>query len=234
METLAQARDFGGGGGGGDSSTTAPTWEDVADAIEEAGATAPDPDPADAGADPAEAAKPAADGVSAATAVVPASVVAQDHPLHAPWTMYYHSPEDSSWAMSSYKRVHTFATIEDYARFYRDLPAHSFHLGMWFLMVRRVKPTWEDPANRRGGCWSYKVAVAEVFPLWCALTTHLVNETLSTVPGLLNGISLSPKKGFCILKIWNTDSARRDTRLLHQGIPALGHAASLYTAFKEK
>ena len=42
-----------------------------------------------------------------------------------------------------------------------------------------IKPTWEDPKNRQGGCFSYKVTNKHVYNVWKELSYVLVGNTLS-------------------------------------------------------
>jgi hypothetical protein len=63
----------------------------------------------------------------------------------------------------------------------------------------------------------------------------LVGESLSTTPMLLNGLSISPKRGFCIVKIWGNDCKMNETRYLRlDEIEHLKSCDALYTRFKEK
>ena len=79
---------------------------------------------------------------------------------------------------------------------------------MLFLMREGIKPIWEDTRNRDGGCFSYKVANKLVTQTWKQLSYSLVGETLTNDLKLrpnINGITISPKKNFCIIKIWLAD-----------------------------
>ena len=78
---------------------------------------------------------------------------------------------------------------------------------MLFVMKKGIKPTWEDDANRDGGCFSYKINNKSVINVWTNLTYSLMGEELSENEGLrenVNGITISPKKNFCIIKIPTT------------------------------
>lgn len=169
----------------------------------------------------------------------PTDIIAQtmaegtSHPLHSKWTLYYHDPEDTRWSIDSYSRIGVFRTIEEFWHVYNQLPQHSFYLGMFFLMRGDILPTWEDEHNKGGGCWSYKISTAEVFSLWRDLSVYLVAETLSTEPFLMNGLSISPKKGFAIVKLWNRDRTKKDTSFITSQVD-LDHTQSLYTAFMAK
>jgi len=158
--------------------------------------------------------------------------------LHSAWTLYYHSPSSSDWTMDSYTKVHTVHSVQSFCElfFWMDQQIHHLHTGMFFLMRDDIMPTWEDPHNRKGGCWSFKVPMHDVGPLWNQLSVRLVGERLSTTPLLLNGISLSPKRGFCIIKVWNHSSTENRASLLRvKDIPKLQNGGeALYTSFREK
>ena len=56
-----------------------------------------------------------------------------------------------------------------------------------------------------GGCFSFKVNNSDVYKTWTQLSYLLTGETLSNNHKLqekITGITISPKKTFCILKIW--------------------------------
>lgn len=160
------------------------------------------------------------------------------HVLHDRWTLYYHSPTSSDWSNASYTKVASFHTIEGFTELFRVLDTiPELHYGMLFLMRGNILPTWEDKRNCKGGCWSYKVSgETAVLSTWKQLAVRLTGETLSTVPMLLNGLSMSPKRGFCILKIWNRDSQRKSKTLLDvNDLTELEkHGEALYTPFCEK
>lgn len=82
------------------------------------------------------------------------------------------------------------------------------HLGMFFLMREHIFPCWDDPLNRTGGCLSIKVMKQDVPGFWRDLCMTLLGETLvieekrEELADVVNGLSVSPKKHFCIIKIW--------------------------------
>ena len=54
-------------------------------------------------------------------------------------------------------------------------------------------------------CFSYKISNKNVASVWKNLSYTLVGETLTeekTIRANINGITISPKKNFCIIKIW--------------------------------
>lgn len=170
------------------------------------------------------------DGAAEGNHALPAG----NHALPCKWAMYYHSPEDKDWSSKSYTKVMTLSTLEDFCALQSALPDFCLHYGMFFLMRNGIMPTWEDPKNTNGGCWSYKVPLSKVSNIWRDMTIQLIIEKLSSVPNLINGISISPKRGFCVVKIWNRNSSQNSTSLLHPTIPSLSHADSMYMPFKNK
>ena len=127
------------------------------------------------------------------------------HVLHDKWTLWAHLPHDTDWSVNSYKEIDTLSTMEDAIALCETLPEKMVKNCMLFLMREGISPTWEDPKNRQGGCFSFKVANKSVFSTWKNLSYVLVGETLSNNHKMLsniNGITISPKRAFCIVKVW--------------------------------
>ena len=86
---------------------------------------------------------------------------------------------------------------------------------MLFMMKKGINPTWEDPKNRDGGCFSYKVSNKNVAKTWSELTYRIVGGTISMKSDFVKcvtGITISPKKNFCIIKIWMTNCNYQDPK----------------------
>lgn len=157
--------------------------------------------------------------------------------LNTSWTLYFHDPDESSWHEDSYKVCARLHTIEDFWKHYGNLPKTTLHYGMFFLMRSDIKPLWEDPNNKNGGCWTFKVSSSDVFEAWKTVSARLISETLITDTSHLTGLSLSPKKGeFAIIKIWNSKSSIGSamSNLSLNDVPLLNGAKSLYTPFATK
>ena len=70
-------------------------------------------------------------------------------------------------------------------------------------MKENIFPNWEDPDNRSGGCLSFKVTSIKVIDEWNTLLLKCItNQILNEHNEEINGISISPKKEFNIVKIW--------------------------------
>ena len=130
------------------------------------------------------------------------------HSLSGKWTLWAHLPHDTDWSVNSYINLFTFSTVEETIALVETLPETLVKNCMLFFMREGIKPTWEDPKNRKGGCFSYKVSNKNVCDVWRELTYVLVGESVSSNAQFVNcitGITISPKKNFCIVKIWMTN-----------------------------
>ena len=148
------------------------------------------------------------------------------HKLNTGWIIWYHSPSDKSWSKDSYKSILELNTIEEYILLEKswDECLPSVVEGMYFLMRKFnngiiVYPQWEDINNKSGGYWSFKVDNEKASQIWnklCQLTLGemICEDTQDTLQ--INGISISPKKTFCIIKIWNNDCSKQSVKILSQ------------------
>ena len=149
------------------------------------------------------------------------------HKLSHQWTLWAHLPHDTNWAASSYKKIYEFDSAEEAIAIFETLPPKLVMNCMLFLMRKGIIPMWEDAKNRNGGCFSYKVANKEVNQAWKQLSYVTVGETISTNLNVLphvNGITISPKKNFCIIKIWMANCSFQNAGIIREleGITAHG------------
>jgi hypothetical protein len=145
------------------------------------------------------------------------STTEEYHVLSDRWTLWAHLPHNTDWSIDSYIKVFTFTTIEETIAVTETLPNILVENCMLFLMREGIKPTWEDPKNRNGGSFSYKVLNKNVYSIWKDLTYVVVGSTISKQTTFVNsvtGITISPKKNFCIMKIWMTDCLNQNPALV--------------------
>ena len=88
------------------------------------------------------------------------------HKLSDKWTLWAHLPHDTDWSIKSYKPIYTFDTVEQSIAVTETLPEILVKNCMLFLMREGIMPIWEDPGNRDGGCFSYKVVNKSVYEVW--------------------------------------------------------------------
>jgi len=128
------------------------------------------------------------------------------HILNDKWNYYYHLPGDSNWTLSSYKVImENIDSAEAVKSLNSQIKNGIIKNTMLFVMRSHITPLWEDPNNRKGGCFSFKVLNRQVSDIWKNLLCALCGETLcfdKTKNEYINGITISPKKNFCIVKVW--------------------------------
>ena len=151
----------------------------------------------------------------------------QKHSLHNTWTLWAHLPHDVNWDVGSYKNISTVSTVEDTLALMDVQPDNLIKNCMLFVMRNNILPIWEDEKNSKGGCFSYKVSNKTIVTTWKQLVYKLVGETLlNDIKSSLkcNGITISPKRNFCIIKIWFSDCSIQNPQLISDitGLPRQG------------
>lgn len=160
------------------------------------------------------------------------------HPTNTKWVVWYHNPSDKNWGLESYKDIIEISSIEDFFVLKNswNLCLPGTNEGMFFLMRKNedkcIYPQWEDPCNRKGGYWSFKILKDKSNECWFNLFMCTIGECISdkiTDSLGINGISISPKKNFCIIKIWNNDSTNNTTDYLSKNLDFLDMNEVLYS-----
>jgi hypothetical protein len=139
--------------------------------------------------------------------------------LNNKWILWYHDPLDTNWDINSYKNLQEITNMKEFWEIYKFIDKNIIENSMLFLMRDGIKPLWEDEKNVPGGCWSFKITKGNLCKTWLNLSAYLCGESLIENKenfDLLNGISISPKKNFCIVKIWNGDKKQNKLGLLNR------------------
>lgn len=159
----------------------------------------------------------------------------EDALLNDIWTLYFHDPYNEDWTYASYQKITDVSSVDEFWQLHEQLH-EKIHCGMFFLMREYVFPCWDDENNKNGGCLSIKVLKQDMSLFWEELCTKLLGECLLKTEhrehwNLVNGISTSPKKYFCIIKIWvkSLDVAKAEMF----DLPAKYHGEVLYRSNQE-
>jgi hypothetical protein len=149
------------------------------------------------------------------------------HKLSNTWTIYAHLPHDTDWSLESYKTLFSTDKIEEFITLTESLPDQLISNCMLFIMKDNIKPIWEDIHNKNGGCFSYKISNKLVPTIWRKFSYKLVGNTMlknKNIKNNVNGITISPKKNFCIIKIWFADCSNKDPETIDyfKGVDAHG------------
>lgn len=151
--------------------------------------------------------------------------------LENKWSLWSHYPQDTDWSLKSYNKICELSSVEATIAITESIPEDVIKNSMLFLMKSGVFPTWEDVKNRNGGCFSYKVNNKVVVDVWKELTYVLVGKTISEDTKFLNdisGITISPKKNFCIIKIWMENCNNQNPRVVTSDIKNLSSSGCIF------
>jgi hypothetical protein len=129
--------------------------------------------------------------------------------LTCSWNYYFHDPFDDNWERSSYTKLgETFSTVEDFWKIHNRIE-EKVPIGMFFISRENVFPSWSDPSNVEGGCIAVKVLKTASKDFWQDICIKLLCNTLYE-PNSTNitCVSISPKKNFCVIKVWLSDCSQ--------------------------
>jgi hypothetical protein len=142
----------------------------------------------------------------------------QQHMLNDKWVLFHHLPSNKNWSLSGYTIImDNIDTVEKAIAINEIIPDKMIKFSMLFLMRSGIPPLWEDPNNKLGGCFSYKVINKYVEQVWKQMFYLACGESLGlneSYSANINGITISPKKNFCIIKIWLKDTNHQDPNMI--------------------
>lgn len=122
--------------------------------------------------------------------------------LNNKWCIWYHSINENKWTKDSYNKIYECNNLYDFQYMTETFKQEHYQNGMFFIMKENIFPNWEDPYNRNGGCISFKIPSRDIINEWNNLVLMIINEKLFETHEEINGISISPKKEFNIIKLW--------------------------------
>lgn len=153
------------------------------------------------------------------------------------WSLYFHDPSNSDWTLPSYIRICDVTNLAMYDALTKHMST-NLHLGMFFLFRESVFPCWDDPGNINGGSLSFKVMKNDVGRFWSDLCKKMLSDDIiapsmrgSAAAEVVTGMSISPKKNFCIIKVWFGDT--RITDKGHLNIDPRYNGEVLYKAHRD-
>lgn len=136
--------------------------------------------------------------------------------LNNNWSFYIHLHDTSDWSLESYIKILEFDDAENAILLNDEINYDLIKKSMIFVMKDNVKPMWEDENNKNGGSFSFKIANKDVEKIWKEVYYRLIGQSITIEQcdyEKINGITLSPKKKFCILKIWMKDCVLDDPNI---------------------
>ena len=150
-----------------------------------------------------------------------------EYKLDSQWILWYHNPYDCNWDKTSYTKIYQIDSVNNFWKLQNSMDnLPNINEAMYF--ITRIKddniiwPNWEDPYNINGGFLFFKVSEENNYEAWKYLNLYLFSNNITKKKediGSINGISISPKKCFSIIKIWNNDCNNSDNDILNPDIP---------------
>jgi hypothetical protein len=171
------------------------------------------------------------------TTLFDASKMNIDSPIPTgPWTLYFHSPEETKWTLNTFISLGSMKTWSDFWTIIEALKPESLSDGMFFMMRDPSPPLWESHQNIRGGCYSFRCQKKDAHDIYLNHIIVAMLDQLSNHPqNRINGISISPKRGFNIVKIWNVDAQKfNHPSNMNTTFSAIKESEIIYTPFVQK
>jgi hypothetical protein len=159
------------------------------------------------------------------------------HILHDKWVLWTHLPYEQDWTKESYKEIMSFHTVEEAIGLLEAISPNLLINCMIFVMRQGITPLWEDSKNINGGCFSYKVDNRYVPEVWKDLIYSLIGETLAvhaSTQESITGVTVSPKKKFCIVKIWLSTCKYQTPSMIHDLFPNMSAQGGMFKRHVEK
>lgn len=129
-----------------------------------------------------------------------------EYKLDKKWVFYIHLHNNDDWSYESYNKITELTNLEQSILLINEINFELIKKSIIFVMKDNIKPMWEDENNQNGGGFSFKIHNKnDIEGIFKKLFYRLIGNTLTKnmeVSKCINGISISPKKSFCIIKIW--------------------------------
>jgi hypothetical protein len=124
------------------------------------------------------------------------------------WSCWIHYQNDNDWTIDSYNKISEFSNLQQLVLFVENLNEAIIKKTMLFFMKEKILPLWESEDNINGGYFSYKINNNDIVALFKIILYKIIGASFiddETILNNINGVSVSPKKNFCIIKIWMKD-----------------------------
>jgi hypothetical protein len=136
------------------------------------------------------------------------------------WDFLWHMPNEIQW--DKLRSVMTQIVSEpEIDAILALLPKSAVEKGTFCFMRHGIKPTWEDPHNMHQGAFSFKVPFPQIYEVWTQIMRAAITDQLGSVSGYITGFTVSPKRQFCVFKIWMNTVHLTQTKGIAPSIPLL-------------
>lgn len=147
------------------------------------------------------------------------------------WTIYFHDFMISNWNRESYEKLAEITTAVDFWTVFNILK-DKLSLGMFFFMKNNFFPKWDDNENNKMSYLSIKILKTNTSQFMEDILVNGLTEALCIAhPEIIAGISISPKKNFCICKVWIDSTDPKYKNLDIYNIPSDYHGDIIINDF---
>jgi hypothetical protein len=138
--------------------------------------------------------------------------------------------------MNTFISVGSMKTWYQFWAIMNELKLESLSSGMFFLMRDPCPPLWESHHHIRGGCYSFKSLKSDTPDICIKYILAMMLSQLTSHPdNIINGISVSHKREFNVIKIWNSDALKfNQPSDINTDITTIHTSDIIYTPFHEK
>jgi hypothetical protein len=152
------------------------------------------------------------------------------------WTLYFHSPEETKWTLNTFISLGSMKTWRDFWSIMDSLGTDAFSEGMFFVMRDPIPPLWENHQNIRGGYYSFRCQKRDAADSYLNyIIAAMIGQLTKNETNQINGISISPKRGFNIIKVWNQTSVNYNKPSdLNYNLSSVVQSDVIYTPFIQK
>ena len=119
------------------------------------------------------------------------------------YNLWSHDIYNKNWNIDSYNKICQIDNISDFWKLFNNFNKMNIRVMHFFFMKEGTEPVWEHESNRSGGVCSFKIEINKALSLWEDLNSRMACNCLTNDAFDINGISISPKNNWAILKIWN-------------------------------
>lgn len=132
------------------------------------------------------------------------------------YILWCHDIFNKDWSLNGYNKLCEITTVTDFWKLFNNLEKLGFKINNFFLMRDGTDPTWEHENNRNGGICSMRIEIENSLKIYEELCSYLMCNKLVEDIADINGISISPKNNWAIIKIWNRNKNNDLSKLLNE------------------
>ncbi|GMH77127.1 hypothetical protein TrRE_jg4455 [Triparma retinervis] len=143
--------------------------------------------------------------------------MAESHPLNSEWTMWHGDALEKDWS-KKIQPICDFSTVEEFWQYFNHIPRpgkvffdgeskasvgpSNKVIDELSIFKKGIKPEWEDPQNRDGGCFYIRQALDpdQVDIYWQNTVLALIGETLDEKDSIAGARIVDKGKNFALYR----------------------------------